>query len=132
VCRCCSTLLAYGLYLLLRKTLSVVLRAFLSREHSWADVCTIEMANAMFFKAVKANDYHGVLKAAVEMADVDRYDHDGYTALHHAVVGGNKEIVKFLIDCGAKLDAKVQAGRARRTGTRGQTATAIGFPFRSS
>lgn len=44
---------------------------------------------------------------------IRKTDASGYTALHHAAVGGHPDVIQVLIDKGAKLDAR---------GSRGETA----------
>ncbi|XP_051778657.1 diacylglycerol kinase zeta isoform X4 [Erpetoichthys calabaricus] len=55
------------------------------------------MANALI-RAVKTSDLQKLQDLFKEGADLMVQDSSGWTLLHHAVVGGNKEIVQFLID----------------------------------
>jgi ankyrin repeat protein len=45
---------------------------------------------------------------------VDAVDNEGYTALHYAVATGHSEIVKYLVEQGANVNAKVCAGHIVR------------------
>jgi len=42
--------------------------------------------------------------------DINAVDNQGYTALHGAAYRGDNELVKFLVDKGAKLDARTKRG----------------------
>jgi ankyrin repeat protein len=59
------------------------------------------------FDALRKGDIQGV-KALVEKTPqvLDARDGDGMTPLHYAALGGNAELVDYLIDKGAKIDLK--------------------------
>jgi ankyrin repeat protein len=56
------------------------------------------------------------VKLAVELgADVNAVNAIGYTALHGAAIRGANSIVRFLVDSGARLDARDKIGRTPLT-----------------
>jgi len=66
---------------------------------------------ALILGPVRKGDLAGVQKALDANPDaVKAADKDGATALHHAVAGGNREIVELLLASGAKVNAAKNDG----------------------
>lgn len=59
-----------------------------------------------FFQAIERDDNEAVRKLVKSGIDLKTRDERGNTALHVAVAGGNLEIVRLLLENGAKVNAK--------------------------
>src|SRR5262249_1664605 len=60
-----------------------------------------------FFRAVKAGDLPTVQKMlAIDRSLVGIRDDDGATALHHAAFSGQQELVRYLAEQGADVNAR--------------------------
>lgn len=71
----------------------------------------VDWSEIPMFRAI-AQDDNGAVKQQVNQGfDVDTKDKSGETALHVAVQHGNLEIVRFLLDNGAKVNIKDKAKR---------------------
>ena len=81
-----------------------VLYSMLFNQH-----CII-MRNSKLFEAVKAGDFNKVFLAVEEDADVNARDSENWMPLHYAAESGNEEIINFLIDNGADVNATNSVG----------------------
>ena len=64
------------------------------------------------FKCAVEGDLEGLKKIIeVEKFDIDETDDDGWTALHHSCWNGKNQVVLYLLETGAKIDAKKNYGQ---------------------
>ncbi len=79
---------------------------------SMTGVVVADWSEIPLFRAVAQND-NGAVKQQINSGfDVDTKDKGGETALHVAVQHGNLEIIRFLLEKGAKVSIKDKAKRA--------------------
>ena len=62
------------------------------------------------FDAVLSNDTNKVKGALASGVNINSKNEKGYTVLHYAVMGGNVELVKFLVENGADIHQKSRDG----------------------